>query len=327
MAKEVINIGAALDDPAAESVRSAFDKSNKNFTELYGRTDSNIAVQQVYLNVDFSAVDQNAVLYTALNAKPQFQVWPNGFLTFVTYRREFLSATSTRVTTKRYFVRGQVAVQSDGKGYLGVNHNVGPDTLRFYRLEQEVAVLGDGDGSGYKLVDLADIGTDTIEAAFNAANNNPDNLLTGELLMVKATQGGVAKRWIYVGDGSTTPTIASDFEELPSTSGAGDPSDPDTDINKQKTLTENTPTPTGSNRTTFWLDNAAARIFTVDVNTMEEAYESFFENINAGQWQFVAAGGTVLQAPNGDKLDQDKHCSLIRVHNTNVVRLKGELTV
>lgn len=35
MAKQVINIGTTANDGTGETVRSAFDKSNDNFTELY----------------------------------------------------------------------------------------------------------------------------------------------------------------------------------------------------------------------------------------------------------------------------------------------------
>lgn len=35
MAKQVINIGAAPNDASGDPLRTAFDKSNQNFTELY----------------------------------------------------------------------------------------------------------------------------------------------------------------------------------------------------------------------------------------------------------------------------------------------------
>ena len=37
MAKQIINIGTTANDATGETVRSAFDKSNDNFTELYDR--------------------------------------------------------------------------------------------------------------------------------------------------------------------------------------------------------------------------------------------------------------------------------------------------
>jgi ABC-type oligopeptide transport system substrate-binding subunit len=35
MAKQIVNIGTFLEDPSAESTRSAFNKINQNFDELY----------------------------------------------------------------------------------------------------------------------------------------------------------------------------------------------------------------------------------------------------------------------------------------------------
>lgn len=36
MAKQTVNIGSSANDPTADSVRTAFDKVNDNFTEVYG---------------------------------------------------------------------------------------------------------------------------------------------------------------------------------------------------------------------------------------------------------------------------------------------------
>lgn len=47
MAQETINIGAAPDDNTGESIRSAFNKTNNNFTELYGDKTRFTAKQEI----------------------------------------------------------------------------------------------------------------------------------------------------------------------------------------------------------------------------------------------------------------------------------------
>ena len=47
MAQQIINIGAAPDDNTGDPIRTAFDKSNQNFTELYNlaKEDSDVIRQ------------------------------------------------------------------------------------------------------------------------------------------------------------------------------------------------------------------------------------------------------------------------------------------
>lgn len=41
MSKQVINIGSSANDGTGDTIRSSFDKSNQNFTELYAATSAN----------------------------------------------------------------------------------------------------------------------------------------------------------------------------------------------------------------------------------------------------------------------------------------------
>jgi hypothetical protein len=49
MAKQVINIGAIANDGTGDPVRTAFDKSNDNFTELYGKPDLSLSANTLTL--------------------------------------------------------------------------------------------------------------------------------------------------------------------------------------------------------------------------------------------------------------------------------------
>lgn len=191
-------------------------------------TGSNVAVQLVFLDVDFSTGTELQQLGIALDSKPQFLVQPNKFLVFRTNRQEFLSDGNVRITTTDYYVRGRVPTDSDGNAYLGVNHPVGgifsPFFFRFERLEQKITLIDNSTTpTNYALIDLGDIGTSDVHIAFNSDSNA---VLTNELLIVEAVQDGEARQWLYVGDGETTPVTADDFRLLPNDASDSDPVDP-----------------------------------------------------------------------------------------------------
>jgi hypothetical protein len=59
MSKQLINIGTSTNDRSGDPIRTAFDKVNANFTELYNSI-SNISV-------DFKEVSQDATVELILN--------------------------------------------------------------------------------------------------------------------------------------------------------------------------------------------------------------------------------------------------------------------
>lgn len=58
MAKQVINIGTAYDDPTADKIRDGFDKCNDNFTELY-TADTNLAAADSTLQGNIDALESD----------------------------------------------------------------------------------------------------------------------------------------------------------------------------------------------------------------------------------------------------------------------------
>lgn len=59
MAKQIINIGTTANDATGETVRSAFDKSNDNFTELY---DSQLSTSDDLTEGSTNLYDKTVVL-------------------------------------------------------------------------------------------------------------------------------------------------------------------------------------------------------------------------------------------------------------------------
>lgn len=74
MAKQVIGIGASANDNTGDPLRTAFDKCNDNFTELYDRTDigttaSTTALTSGDLDTAFPSA-QNGFRVQALSMSP-----------------------------------------------------------------------------------------------------------------------------------------------------------------------------------------------------------------------------------------------------------------
>jgi len=202
LVRDISDIGEAATGKWKEIDISEFGKT-------VGAEGTNLPVQQIYLDVDFT-LDEYDELYAKLNARPQSVVRAGGYFMLLTVRRVWIDSAIQEITTSRYFVRGQFAVQADGNAYYGVNHPVANDSIRFYQKEKVVTRVTPSIVIGGKLVDLGDVGTTDIHTAFISAD--PD--ITGQTIVVRATQGGILKDWVYVGDEDSTPVL-SDFILMP----------------------------------------------------------------------------------------------------------------
>lgn len=78
MAREVINVGTAPNDGTGDPIRTAYQKCNTNFSELYSRFQNNVPTSATGQNGDVAgmyAADQNYLYYCFQDYDGSSEIW------------------------------------------------------------------------------------------------------------------------------------------------------------------------------------------------------------------------------------------------------------
>jgi hypothetical protein len=160
MTKQIINIGQTANDRSGDPLRSAFDKVNQNFTELYAAVQEGINVDQV--NADWSAVSGVAQILNKPTIPTNTNQLTNG-AGFITsedlpdasrlvngvYTVSLNSVGALNLpgnTSFLYSVADQVYLNSDVNSYNSIDIITNGDTV--LRNQRDVKIIADSDGSG-----------------------------------------------------------------------------------------------------------------------------------------------------------------------------------
>ena len=171
MAQQNINIGAAANDGTGDPLRTAFDKSNQNFTELYEFTNGFIDYNDTTGNVTLTANTWTDIPNDGLGASTNKTYKPEGVT-------EFMDVSTGYIDTTELLLGDTILIRNDYK----INPNTNNALLEFryelgtgagtYNLEKIVGRLDAGSGKEYRF----NLNTDLIYMGDTNTKNNPIKL-------------------------------------------------------------------------------------------------------------------------------------------------------
>jgi len=161
MAKQTINIGSSANDGTGDPLRTAFDKINDNFTELYNKTGAGSSN-----NIEMSG---NSIIST--NTNGNITLDPNG-------SGRVIIATGSEIRLTDHSDNGVVFVDADGDMQTTTNLNystttgkltvddvqIGGTTISTERSNQDLVI----DPAGTGLIDYQTTAQTTVGAAGGA---------------------------------------------------------------------------------------------------------------------------------------------------------------